>query len=41
MCALQFASQTEQKVIDKENLSDEVQNKLYALDELLKNHLIS
>ena len=41
MCALQFASQSEQKVIDKENLSDEVQNKLYALDELLKNHLIS
>jgi len=41
MCALQFASQTEQKVIDKENLSDEVQNKLYALDELLKNHLSS
>lgn len=41
MCALQFASQTEQKVIDKENLSDEVQNKLYALDELLKSHLIS
>ena len=41
MCALQFASQTEQKVIDKENLSDEVQNKLYALDELLKNHLTS
>ena len=41
MCALQFASQTEQKVIDKENLSDEVQNKLFALDELLKSHLIS
>lgn len=41
MCALQFASQSEQKVIDKENLSEEVQNKLYALDDLLKNHLNS
>lgn len=39
MCALQFASQSEQKVIDKDNLSDEVQHKLEALDVLLKNHL--
>ena len=41
MCALQFASQVEQKVIDKEHLSEEVENKLYALDELLSNHLNS
>lgn len=41
MCALQFASQVEQKVIDKENLSDDVQKKLFALDELLKQHLES
>ncbi|NNK82537.1 MAG: cell division protein ZapA [Flavobacteriaceae bacterium] len=41
MCALQFASQVEQKVIDKDNLSEDVQNKLYALDELLSNHLKS
>ena len=41
MCALQFASQVEQKVIDKDNMSEEVQNKLYALDELLKQSLDS
>jgi cell division protein ZapA len=41
MCALQFASQVEQKTIDKENLSEEVQQKLTALDELLKLHLNS
>jgi cell division protein ZapA len=41
MCALQFASQVEQKAIDTENLSEEVQNKLTALDELLKLHLSS
>lgn len=41
MCALQFASQVEQKVIDKDNLSEDVQNKLYALDELLSNHIKS
>ena len=41
MCALQFASQVEQKVIDKENLSDEVQTKLINLDQLLKEHLNS
>ncbi len=39
MCALQFASQTEQKVIDKENLNDEVEHKLIALDQLLKEHI--
>ena len=39
MCALQFASQVEQKQIDKANVSEEVQNKLSALDELLHKHL--
>ena len=39
MCALQFASQTEQKTIDKENLNVEVTEKLNALDQLLKAHL--
>jgi len=37
MCALQFASQSEQKVIDKVSLSEEVEQKLEALDQLLKN----
>jgi cell division protein ZapA len=41
MCALQFASQTEQKTIDIDNLSDEVEHKLDAIDELLKVHLNS
>lgn len=38
MCALQFASQAEQRVIDTENLSEDVQKRLNALDELLKLH---
>ena len=37
MCALQFASQLEQKQIDKNNITEEVQNRLKALDELLMN----
>jgi len=41
MCALQFASQTEQKTIDIDNLSDEVEHKLDAIDQLLKVHLDS
>ncbi|WP_053992430.1 cell division protein ZapA [Mangrovimonas sp. TPBH4] len=41
MCALQFASQLEQKSIDRENVSEEVENKLLALDELLEQHLNS
>ncbi|HXJ97555.1 MAG TPA: cell division protein ZapA [Gelidibacter sp.] len=41
MCALQFASQVEQKIIDKDNVSEEVKNKLTALDELLQLHLSS
>lgn len=39
MCALQFASQTEQNVIDKQNMNEEVDQKLRALDQLLKEHL--
>ena len=38
MCALQFASQAEQKVIDDDNLSEEVEQRLAALDQLLKEH---
>ena len=38
MCALQFASQVEQKSIDKEFVNDDVQNRLVALDELLQTH---
>ncbi len=41
MCALQFASQTEQKAIDKENLSEDVEHKLNAVDQLLKEFLNS
>lgn len=41
MCALQFASQVEQKSIDKEYVNEDVQNRLVALDELLREHLIS
>jgi cell division protein ZapA len=39
MCALQFASQTEQKTIDKESLNEVVEQKLEALDQLLKGYL--
>lgn len=39
MCALQFASQVEQKTIDKANVSEEVEQKLDALNELLHEHL--
>ena len=41
MCALQFASQVEQKSIDKENVNEHLELKLQALDELLHSHLIS
>lgn len=41
MCALQFASQIEQKSIDKETVSVEVEEKLVALDKLLLQHLSS
>jgi cell division protein ZapA len=41
MCALQFASQVEQKTIDKKNVNEHVEQKLLALDDLLKTHLNS
>ncbi|OBX26957.1 cell division protein ZapA [Gelidibacter algens] len=41
MCALQFASQVEQKTIDKDNVSEDVKNRLAALDDLLHSHLSS
>jgi cell division protein ZapA len=41
MCALQFASQTEQKTIDKIVVNEKVENKLEALDHLLQSHLNS
>jgi cell division protein ZapA len=41
MCALQFASQVEQKSIDKANVSEHVEEKLNALNELLQAHLVS
>jgi len=39
MCALQFASQVEQKTIDKAEVSEEVETKLNALNQLLHDHL--
>lgn len=41
MCALQFASQVEQKMIDKDNVSEDVTNRLSALNDLLHSHLSS
>ena len=41
MCALQFASQVEQKSIDKENVNEHVEQKLNALNHLLHEHLNS
>jgi cell division protein ZapA (FtsZ GTPase activity inhibitor) len=41
MCALQFASQNEQKTIDKENVNEHVEDKLNALNEMLQVHLNS
>ncbi len=41
MCALQFASQVEQKTIDKENVSEHVEEKLNALSNMLELHLNS
>ena len=41
MCALQFASQVEQKTIDKENVNEHVEETLNALDSLLDSYLIS
>lgn len=41
MCALQFASQVEQKKIDKDYVNEEVQAKLEDLEKLLKDHISS
>ncbi|MEO6348818.1 MAG: cell division protein ZapA, partial [Aquaticitalea sp.] len=41
MCALQFASQVEQKSIDNEVVGEDVQNRLAGLDEMLRLNLIS
>ena len=41
MCALQFASQVEQKSIDKESVSVHLEEKLSALNNLLHSHLVS
>ncbi|MFV9550758.1 cell division protein ZapA [Algibacter sp. PT7-4] len=41
MCALQFASQVEQKSIDKENVNEHVEDKLNALNDLLHSYLAS
>ncbi len=39
MCALQFASQVEQKTIDKENVNEHIENKLNALNDLLQSYI--
>ncbi|PQV46304.1 cell division protein ZapA [Jejuia pallidilutea] len=39
MCALQFASQVEQKTIDKEVRNEVVEEKLSAINKLLEAHL--
>lgn len=41
MCALQFASQVEQKTIDKQNVNVLMEEKLTALNALLEEHLNS
>ena len=41
MCALQLASQNEQKTIDNEYLNEEVEEKVVAIDQLLKEYLNS
>ena len=41
MCALQFASQVEQKSIDRESISEHVEEKLNVLNSLLQSHLVS
>ena len=41
MCALQFASQIEQKSIDKEANNDELEDRLKSLNDLLLEHLNS
>ncbi|MFT5437661.1 MAG: cell division protein ZapA (FtsZ GTPase activity inhibitor) [Ulvibacter sp.] len=39
MCALQLAAQVEQKEIDNENDTEQVEKKLSALNQLLQDHL--
>ena len=39
MCALQFATQVEQKGIDKVNDQQHIETKLEALNQLLQDHL--
>lgn len=39
MCALQFAAQVEQKVIDKDSDNAKVSDKLNALNDLLQHHV--
>lgn len=39
MCALQFAAQVEQKVIDTDNDQHHIEEKLEALNQLLQEHL--
>ena len=39
MCALQFAAQVEQKSLDKAHVSEEVEERLKALDQLLQEHM--
>ena len=41
MCALQFASQVEQKSIDKANVNTHVEEKLIALNTMLDSYLVS
>jgi len=41
MCALQFASQVEQKAIDQEHVSEHVEDKLKALNDIISEHLSS
>jgi cell division protein ZapA len=41
MCALQFASQVEQKNLDKEHVNEHVEEKLNALNQMLDLHLSS
>lgn len=41
MCALQFASQVEQKILDKEYTNEHVEEKLNAFNTLLSSHLNS
>jgi cell division protein ZapA len=40
MCALQFAAQTEQKIVNSANDNEEVQQKLESLNKLLQDHLV-